>query len=141
MIHPGKIGTDAFRQLDVFMSEPADDCEEALEWIPAFTDDDWALLERIWAERPPEWRANCAHIVGHFATSSSRALLRLALADTANIVAKEAAIAMCGQMLKQPEFIAVDAGLLEQLRELKLRDQTNIMFEVDEILRLHGGAG
>jgi hypothetical protein len=121
------------------MSEPADDCEEALEWIPSLIADDWALLETIWTERPLKWRANCAHIIGHFATPWSRALLGLALADTSDVVAKEAAIAMCGQMLNHPGFVAVDHRLLQRLRKLKLRDQSNIMFEVDEILRLHGG--
>lgn len=104
------------------------------------TADDWELLKGIWAERPPEWRASCAVIVGHFATPSSRTVLLLALADPNEMVATEAAIALCGQMLEHPEFVAIDDKLLKRLRELKLRDQNNIMFEVDDILRLHGRA-
>jgi hypothetical protein len=141
MIDPRQIGSDALRRLDAFMSEPADDCEEALEWIPTLNADDWRLLETFWVERSPEWRANCAVIVGHFATPCSRAVLRLALADTNDMVAKEAAIAICGQMLKHPEFVAVDRSLIRRLQELKLRDESNIMTEVDEVLRLHSGAG
>src|SRR5215475_2202245 len=122
MIDPGQIGSGAFRRLDVFMSEPADDCIEALECIPSLTANDWQLIETIWTERSPEWRASCAVVVGHFATPSSRAVLRLALADTNDLVATEAAIAICGQILRHPDFVTVDRGLVQRLRKLKLKD-------------------
>jgi hypothetical protein len=141
MIDPGQIGSEAFRRLDVFMSEPADDCEEALEWIPLLSADDWRLLETIWPERPTEWRAGCACIVGHFPGPSSQPILRLALADTEDLVAAEAAIAICGQMLKHPQLVPFDRSLVPRLQELKRGERGRNLFEVDEVLRLHGGAG
>jgi hypothetical protein len=138
MIDPGQIGSEALRGLDVFMSEPADDCEEALERIPLLTADDWRLLEVIWHERSAEWRANCAVIIGHFPLPSSQALLCLGLADKNDFVAVEAAIAMCGLMLKYPRLVPFDRNLVPRLQELKRAEKGRLMFEVDEVLRLNG---
>jgi hypothetical protein len=141
MIEPGQIGGEAFRRLDVFMSEPADECDEALEWIPLFREDDWRLLETIWPDRTAEWRARCACILGHFPGPSSQPILRLGLADTDDLVAAEAAIAICGQMLQNPQLVPFDRSLVPRLQELKRAESGRNLFEVDEILRLHGAAG
>ncbi len=141
MIDTGKIGSDTFRRLDVFMSEPNDDCAEALEWIPLLSEEDWRLLETIWNERSVDWRANCAVIVGYFPLPSSQAILRLALADANDDVAVEAAIAICGLMLKNPQLVPFDRCLVPRLQELKNGKRGKFLFEVDEILRLHGAAG
>ncbi|SRR5579883_1741675 len=141
MTDTGQAGSKPLRRLDLFMSEPADDCEEALKWIPLLSADDWRLLETIWNDRSAEWRASCAVIIGQFPLPSSQALLRLALADTNGLVAVEAAIVLCGLMLKHPQLVPFDPSLVPRLQDLKRGEKGRFMFEVDEVLRLHGVAG
>jgi len=141
MIDPGQIGSEAFRRLDVFMSEPADDCEQAPEWLPLFSAQDWRLLETVWPERSAAWRANCARILSHFPGRSSQPILRLALADTNDLVAAEAAVALCGQMLQHPLLVPFDFSLVPRLQELMRGERGRNLVEVDEVLCLHGAAG
>jgi hypothetical protein len=141
MNETGQIGSEQLRRLDIFVSKPHDDCIEAIEWIPLLSANDWRLLETIWNERPVDWRANCAVIVGDFPLPPSQAILRLALADASDDVAVEAAIAMCGLMLRHPQLVPFDRSLVPRLQELKRGERGRFLFEVDEILRLHGEAG
>src|SRR5262249_55842888 len=60
------------------MSEPAEDCVEAIPWLPSLTADDWQFLRSVWTERSVDWRANCACIVGQGPVTPSQPVLRRA---------------------------------------------------------------
>ncbi len=132
--------SEAFRKLDAFMSAQADDCEEALEWVPLLTPDDWRRLESIWPERSADWRANCACIVGHFQCQETEAILRRTLADTNSLVASEAAVALCRQMITHPRIVRFDQGLVPRLKELLRGEGGHYLSEVRQVLREHGEA-
>lgn len=134
-------GSEAFHWLDANMIASLEAPDEAFDWIFMLAEDDWRLFESIWSERPAEWREGCAYIVGAGPVAPSQRLLRLALADTNDRVATQAAVSLCAQMLEHPDEATIDATLLPRLNELRSRDPRRHMEEVDEILRRHGVAG
>ena len=125
------------------MSETNEECEEAFEWLPLLTNDDWRLLESIWRERSARWRACLTSIVGEFPGSLSQAMvtvLRRGVADPADIVAVNAAIWLASRMLADPEVIPFDRDLVPRFRELLRGESCSVMSEVREVLRRHGEA-
>src|SRR5262249_33804970 len=99
---------------------------------------DWALLEEVWSNRSVEWREACAYIIAGPVEFSQR-LLRLALADSDDAVATQAAVSICGQTLDHPDEVSFDITLAPRLRDLRARNPGRGMDEVDEVLRRFGG--
>jgi hypothetical protein len=140
---PGQSGSEAFRKLDAFMSEPHEECVEAFQWLPLLTTDDWRLLESIWCARSAYWRACLVCIVGEFPGPFSQAMLstlRLGVADSENMVAENAAIWLASRMLEHPELVPLDRNLIRRFRELLQGERGGIMGEVREVLHQHGEA-
>jgi hypothetical protein len=136
-----QIGSEAFRWLDANMVVSLHAPDEAFDWVYMLSADDWPLLESAWPERSAKWRESCAYILGEGPVAPSQRLLRLALADTNDDVATQAAVSLCAQMLEHPDEAPFDAALLPQLKELRHRDPRGHMEEVEEILRRYGEAG
>jgi hypothetical protein len=137
MSEPHQIGSDAFRWLDANMIESVEAPDEAFDWVFMLRPEDWLLLEKIWPDRPPEWREACAYVV-EGPVMASQQLLRLALADPNDTVATQAAVSICSQVLDHPEKISFDLTLLPRLRELRARHPRRGMEEVEEVLRRYG---
>ena len=136
-----QIGSEAFRWLDTNMVVSLEAPDEPFDWVFMLRADDWPLLESVWPERSAEWREACAYLLGEGPVAPSQRLLRLALADTNDDVATQAAVSLCAQMLEHPDEAPFDVALLPQIKQLRRRDPRGDMEEVDEILRRNGEAG
>jgi hypothetical protein len=120
MAEQDQAGSEAFRWLDANMVASRDAPDEAFDWVFMLRPGDWTLLERVWPNRPTEWREACAYVLEGPVKSSQR-ILRLALADADDAVAMQAAASICAQVLDHPDKISFDASLAPRLRKLRAR--------------------
>jgi hypothetical protein len=82
--------------LSPFESSP----DEAMDYIFMMHKKDWELLEKAWKERPPEWRENCAYILGFgFMADCMPMLLDKALFDENFDVAEHAVASIAWQLI------------------------------------------
>ena len=113
MANERQTGSEAFRWLDTNMVASGDAPDEASDWVFMLRADDWPLLESVWPERSGGLaRSLPPYIIGEGPVPPSQRLLRLALADTNENVATQAAVSLCAQMLEHPDQAPFDAALL-----------------------------
>src|SRR6266481_4936422 len=107
--------------------------DEAFDWVFMLRPEDWPLLEKLWQERPPDWREALAYVLVDGPVAHAQPILRHALGDENPNVASQAAISLCHQFLEYPDKAPFDTSTLPRLRELR---QTIVgdMQEVETVL-------
>jgi hypothetical protein len=92
--------TDIFDELNEYCCSDGSSPDGAFDCIFMLTEYEWTLLEQAWKENSPEWRENCAYILGHGSIAECMPmLLQDALFDENINVARQAASSIIGMLI------------------------------------------
>ncbi len=133
--------TDAFDYLNEYFYRSSGESspDGAIDYIFMMHEKDWELLEKAWKERPPEWRENCAYILGCGSiTECMPMLLELALFDENIDVAKQAVASISGLLIEfddeyDPPF-RLDDEMVARMRYILGMMDEKIYVEENKVL-------
>ncbi len=133
--------TDAFDYLNeyFYLSVVESSPDGAIDYIFMMHEKDWELLEKAWKERPPEWRENCAYILGCGSIRDCMSmLLDKALFDENLDVAEQAVASIAGLLIEfDDEYdppVCLDDEMVSQMRYILGMMDEKIYVEENKVL-------
>ena len=132
-------GSDAFLWLDANAETSLDAPDSAFDWVFMMTPHDWTLVDSVWPHRSPLWREAFSYFVVDGPIDESRNMLLLAVRESDDNVAKQAAISLCHQYVEYPDArIPLDPETVTVIRALISRVGDDNMEPVPEFLASMG---
>jgi hypothetical protein len=134
--------TDIFDEINEYFCSDGDAPDGAMDCIFMLNEKEWGLLENAWKESPPQWRENCAYILGHGSIAECMPmLLEVALFDENTDVAIQALASIVGMLIdRDDEYdppVYLDDEMVARMRYVLGLQDKYIEEETEVLENLH----